>query len=603
MEQLSSFRYQDVWLKKSHWEEQRAETIERYLDISDDDLMHYFRTLAGLPTEAKGLMGWYGRDADTFGQLISAYVKLFLVSDDNRLKEKAVSLCEEWGICADASERIIDCNGTYVYDKLMGGFADMLEYLQYQPAVNYMQRLTESAMKRFPRTISRDGLQDAGLCDTNMIEWYTLPEQLYRAYLLTGNEQYKEFASQWEYDYLWDHLLEQNQHTQIGPRHAYSQVNSLSSAAMAYRVKSDPRYLEVLTAAYPILTGRHMFATGGYGPAECMFADEGYLGDSLKDAWDSTKKQLLYRNFSDTLVTRNDNWGSCEVSCCSWAVFKYCNYLLLYTKKAAYGDWAERLLYNGTGGQLPITIEGKVMYYAGYFLDGALKTTEDRRLQPDGINFLWQCCTGTYPQDVAEYTNMLYYFDEEGLYVSQYLPSEVHQKKWGLTLENISQYPQEERLTFRIRTKTAQERSLYFRVPSWVSGDYTVEINGTPHTGEKAVAGEWLQLKCRWEDQDKITVHFPMRLRFEPVDEANSDIVALCYGPIVLAGNQMGILRGDLDHPEDWIERLPGEELAFQTKPGHVKGYDFDTRTFTPYYLIKEMQWYYLYYRMENHQK
>ena len=32
--------------------------------------------------------------------------------------------------------------------------------------------------------IKRDGLQDSGLTSTDMIEWYTLPENLYRAYQL-----------------------------------------------------------------------------------------------------------------------------------------------------------------------------------------------------------------------------------------------------------------------------------------------------------------------------------------------------------------------------------------------------------------------------------
>lgn len=62
--------------------------------------------------------------------------------------------------------------------------------------------------------------------------------------------------------------------------------------------------------------------------------------------------------------------GQREVSCCSWAVFKLTRYLMELTGEARYGGWAEKLLYNGCGGQPSITQDGKVMYYADYFING-----------------------------------------------------------------------------------------------------------------------------------------------------------------------------------------------------------------------------------------
>lgn len=81
------------------------------------------------------------------------------------------------------------------------------------------------------------------------------------------------------------------------------------------------------------------------------------------------------------------------------------------------------------------------MYYADYFVDGAVKSVQDRRLQGNGANFEWQCCTGTFPQDVAEYANMLYYTDEEGIYVSQYMKSRAEFTIRGekAVLENCSE--------------------------------------------------------------------------------------------------------------------------------------------------------------------
>ncbi|MCM1122092.1 MAG: glycoside hydrolase family 127 protein [Eubacterium sp.] len=597
MGKLKNFNYQNVELLDSHWKEQRTELIETYLGLENDDLLHYFRKLADIPDDSNGLVGWYGNNASTFGQKLGAFAKLYLVTKDERLKKKAYALADGWGICAAASDRVIDVNDTYVYDKLMGGFLDMLEYLDYEPAREYILRLTRSAAKRFRREVGRDGLQ---VMEPGMIEWYTLPEQLYRAWTLTGEQLYFDFAREWDYPYFWDKL---NSHDfKVGPRHAYSHINSLSSAARAYMATGDEQYLSAMEIAYEEMLENHTFATGGYGPAECLFPDEeGYLGDSLKANWAEDKIHETYRNFGDSIRTRDDKWGSCEVSCCSWAVFKLCNYLLTLTGEAKYGDWAEKLLYNGCGGQPPVTKDGKVMYYADYFINGGLKSVEDGRMHDNGCSFEWQCCTGTYPQDVAEYANMLYYFDGDGLYVNQYLASKVNFKVAGAdyTLENQSFYPKEKTLRFMLHGERAGKLAIRFRVPSWARGTNTVSINGE-HVLVQAEPNTWLTLEREWQDQDVVEIQYEFVLRFEPVDTYAPQVAALVYGPVVLVGDKMTLYAGDIEHPQDWIEPIQkdGYSFAFRTKPGHVKPFEHLTREFYPYYEVPQMEWYYMYNRI-----
>lgn len=598
MRKLQNFNYQHVTLADTHWKQQRTELIETYLAIPNEELLHYFRKLAGLPDECDGLVGWFGNGASTFGQKIGAFARLYLVTGDVRLREKALALADGWGECARASERVLDVNTTYVYDKLMGGFLDLYEYLGYEPAREYIRWLTKSAEQRFRRGIARDGMQNEDM-GPGMIEWYTLPEQLYRPWFLTKEEQYLAFAKEWDYPYYWDKLIAKD--FRIGPHHAYSHVNAFSSAAMAYLATGDLKYVQAMERGYEEILAHHTFATGGYGPAECLFADEeGYLGDSVKANWDRDKRHHEYRNFGEMMVSRDDMWGSCEVSCCSWAVFKLCNYLLTITGEARFGDWAEKLLYNGCGGQLPITPEGKVMYYADYFINGAFKSVEDGRLQEDGSSFEWQCCTGTFPEDVAEYANMLYYKDQNGIYVSQYLASSAEFEMDGVpcVLENQSFYPKERELRFRMSTKEPKRFAVHFRVPSWADGRNVIRVNG-----EKLQAAvkpnTWLSVERCWEDGDTVTIEYEFRLRFERVDAYAPDVAALCYGPIVMVCDKMTLFAGDLDHPEDWLEPIQkdGYSFAFRTKPGHVKPYEHLTRDFYPYYEVPEMEWYYMYSR------
>ena len=140
----------------------------------------------------------------------------------------------------------------------------------------------------------------------------------------------------------------------------------------------------------------------------------------------------MYMNFGGQTVTRSDPWGNFEVSCGAWAIFKLCNYLIKMTGDAKYGDWVEKTIINGTGGQIPMTQDGKILYYANYFWDGSVKSNDHHHLGAGGVDYKWQCCTGTWPQDVAEYANLLYYHDEKDIYVSQYLPSNFKYEKDGV---------------------------------------------------------------------------------------------------------------------------------------------------------------------------
>jgi len=587
---LKGLDYLGVELLDSHWKAQRDYVVELYLSMNDGDILKRERRTAGIACECDGLPGW----GPNIGQYLGSYAKLYRVTGDARLRDKAASVFEGWAECVDKEPELLR-NGTYGFDKLLGGFLDLYEYMGYTRVRDYVSRLTDRAIQNLDPSIPRDGLQDARM--KGQIEWYTLPENLYRAYQLFGDEKYREFAEVWHYDYLWDKLLARD--FTIGPRHAYSHVNCLSSAARAYEATGDEKYLEIMKIAYDEITAHHTYATGGYGPGESLFVDrEDYMGFMLLSPWE-THGNPTYVNFAGGTVARSDAWGSCEVSCCAWAVFKFCHYLLRYTGDAKYGMWAEQMLYNCTGGQPDIKKNGELLYYASYFADGAMKTTYDRRLHAGGQNFVWQCCSGTFPQDVAEYANMLYYHDEKGVYVSQYLPSRLTWNHRGsdVTVENVSQFPKTDTVRLRIGVSSAVSFTLKLRVPSWADAGNTVRVNGRL-VDAAALPDTWLTLDREWQDGDLVDVTFPFRLRFSAVDQAHPDLVALSYGPITLVSEDMTILVGDREHPEAWIKPVPGCEMTFETDRGHTGQYEFITRRFSPYYTYPEDKWYFMYNRI-----
>ena len=592
---LQGAEYQNVTLLESPFKVQRDETLELYLNHpSNDDILHRYRVRAGIPSHVNGMVGW----GPSIGQYLGAYAKWYRNTGDQRVWDKCMDLFHGWCACVDKCEDLLDC-GTYIWEKFLGGLLDMYEYMGVREVQPWVLRITQYAKVKFQTDIPRDGIQDHRM--RGQIEWYTLPENLYRAYQLFGDDIYKEMADEWIYHYMWDKLAKGEK--DIGPRHAYSQVNSLSSAARAYIVTEDPHYLEVIEKGYKEITEHHTYATGGYGPGEMLFGDDpGYLGNAILPTWDRELTQtdkLVYNTFFGGKATRSDSWGSCEVSCCSWAVFKLCNYLLKLTGDARYGDWCERLLINGTLGQPPITEKGQVLYYASYFVDGAIKSYEDRRLQHMGQNFVWQCCTGTFPQDTAEYANMIAYFDEKGPYISQFIPAKIDFTQGGKAVSIVSDgdFPRKPEVKFTIHVNEPAAFALRIRVPAWAVNGNTVLINGE-NTGLAPQPNTWLTIDREWHDGDTVTMALPYALSFKAVDPQHPNVVALCYGPLVLCCDEMTVLVGDRAHPEEWLKPVEDQENTFRTLPGHSGFYHHICRTFKPYYTVPTMEWYYMYNRI-----
>jgi hypothetical protein len=239
------------------------------------------------------------------------------------------------------------------------------------------------------------------------------------------------------------------------------------------------------------------YATGGYGPNERFLSVNGSLGKALE--------------------TRSDTF---ETLCGSWAAFKLSRYLMEFTGEAGYGDWIERLFYNGSGAALPLRPGGRNFYYSDYRIAGGLKVD------------YWEnftCCSGTYFQDMADYHNLIYYQDASSLYVNLYVPSEVA-SRWGSVVQQTG-YPETETSTLSIGG--SGKFALKLRVPGW-SSDMSVQVNGQP-SGVACRPGEWASVDRTWNTGDRVDVRIPLHLRYQAVDRWHPRRAAIVRGPVVMA--------------------------------------------------------------------
>ena len=274
--------------------------------------------------------------------------RIYQATGDTAMRDKAIGLFAQWAktVGADGNARM----GHYPYEKVVGGLVDLKRYARHDTAAEMLSRVVDYAAKTLDRTRTPAAPRPWDNHSGHPGEWYTLGENHYRAYELTGDAKYKDFGDVWRYDAYWSKLAETADPADAYGVHAYSHVNSWSSCAMAYAVTGDAKLLRTLKNAYDFLQNTQCYATGGYGPVERIMPSNGNLG-----------------------VARRARQNSCETPCCTWAGFKLARYLMTFTGEARFGDWMERLLYNGIGAALPITENGKNFYYADYRLAGGIK--------------------------------------------------------------------------------------------------------------------------------------------------------------------------------------------------------------------------------------
>jgi len=320
------------------------------------------------------------------------------------------------------------------------------------------------------------------------------------AYQRGVGRRYYDLGIQYLDDKTWFDPLSRNENVFNG-RHAYSYVNSLSSAMMAYLVAGSDKHLRAAQNAFVMLQ-EQSFATGGWGPDELLRAPG---------------SDDLYASLTNT-------HHSFETPCGSYAHFKLTRYLLRVTRDARYGDSMERVMYNTVLGAKPLHENGETFYYADYNFDAQRVYKRAR----------WACCAGTLPQMAADYRINTYLRAPQAVYVILYIPSTVRWMENGaaLSLTQEGQYPYEDRVTFTVTASRPTEMALHFRIPAWAEGA-SLFVNGTLQKGS-AKPGGFAAIRREWKTGDRVELELPLKMRLETIDARHTDTAALLRGPLVL---------------------------------------------------------------------
>ena len=561
---VEPFGYLGVRLDEGPIRRQVDAAREDYLRIPNDDLLKGFRIRAGRPAPGADLGGWYSSDTfHVFGQILSGLARLHAATGDPDCRAKAEALLKGWAECLEPDGYFYYSRKPnaphYIYDKMVGGLTDMVLFCDSKLASESLVRITDWATKNLDRS---NAYAFGGT------EWYTLSENLYRAHRATGETKYRDFAKVWHYDEYWDIYArkgdlfgERGQGRRTGAYHAYSHVNTLGGAAQAYLHSGDRHFLDTIANAHDELLSHQCFATGGFGPDEQLLP---------RDSW---RKKIDYTH------------NSFETQCGCFAVFKLCKYLMMITGEARYGDWVERLAYNGIAATIPMTSDGLVFYYSDYAASGG-----EKRNHPVG----WSCCTGTRPMALADLHDLVYFHGNEDLYVNLYLPSTITWNRPGgpIIVRQFTRFPEVEstRLVIALPSQPPKTFGLKFRVPSWLAGRMEITVNGEAIVATIDPHG-WATVRRVWRDGDRVEVRLPSKFTVRPIDASASLPAVIMRGPVAMAVRSNGANAGSLLRESDLEQSLipsEGEPLTFRPR----SRMDLLLR---PFYAFKQGERYFLY--------
>jgi uncharacterized protein len=255
--------------------------------------------------------------------------------------------------------------------------------------------------------------------------------------------------------------------------------------------------------------------------------------------------------------------------CVVYNMMRLADYLIRWTGDVQYADYWERNLYNGIlAQQHPDT--GMIAYFLPLHAGGVKdwgSPTED----------FW-CCHGTLVQAHPANTRSIYFEDDAGLVVSQYIPSEAKwndvtiRQSWNQQHE-LAQRPTSWVIDIAVECAVPTEFTLKVRLPEWLAGDAVIHIDGAV---ESVSGASSFHAILRTWDRQKIRLELPKAVTLSPLPDRD-DLVAFMDGPVVLAGlcDEDRPLVGNVDQPlsilsayneREWTTWQPGYQTRGQPR-------------------------------------
>lgn len=469
------------------------------------------------------------------GHWLSGAARTYAGTGDAQIKAKADWIVAELGRCQEENggewagsipEKYLDwiARGKrvwaphYTVHKTLMGLFEMYDLAANEQALDILINWARW-FHRWTGQFSREQMDDILDVETGgMLEvWANL-------YGVTGREEHLDLVRRYDRPRLFEPLLAGED--PLTNKHANTTIPEIQGAARAWEVTGERRWRDIVEAYWrQAVTERGNYCTGSQTCGE-VWTPKGKLAARLGD--------------------------KTQEHCVVYNMMCLAEYLLRWTGDVAYADYWERNLYNGIlAQQHPQT--GMVAYFL------PLRAGSVKRWGTPTEDF-W-CCHGSLVQAHPTHVSCIYYADDEGLVLCQYIPSTLSWERSGVSVclrqtfdaqTGRAHRPESLAYDLEIECSAPVEFTLKLRLPWWLAGEPAITVNGQRQP-VLAQPSSYYGLRRTWQ-HDRVHVEFPKRLWTCPLrDEPGT--VAFMDGPVVLAGlcDEERTLYGDGAHPEAWL--------------------------------------------------
>ena len=554
------------------------------LNYEPDRFLARFRKEAGLEPKAEQYHGWEDNTiaGHSLGHYLSACALMYSSTGDKRFLERVNYIVDELEVCQQADsegyigafpdgKRILeeevgkgniraqgfDLNGIwvpfYTQHKVMAGLLDAYRLCGNDKALQINVRFA-GWLETVVGSLSDEDIQKMLHCEHGGIN-----ESLAELYALTGNDRYLRMSKIFHHKAILDPLTEGKD---ILPgKHGNTQIPKLIGLARRYELTGEESDRKAAQFFWETVVHHHSYVTGGHGNHE-------YFGPP------------------DTLRNRlsNETTETCNV----YNMLKLSEHLFMWEASPVVADYYERALFNHIhSSQHPG--DGRVIYNLSLEMGGH-KEYQD----PEWFT----CCVGSGMENHSKYGGCIYYHNNNELYVTQFIASEVNWKQKGIKLKQDTRFPEQQGTTLQIEGSRREKFTLKIRYPQWAETGAFIQINGK----EKKVKnqpGSFIEITRTWKPGDIVEVTLPFSLRLEAMaDDPNR--VAVFNGPVLLAGDMgpeedslaydplyVPVLLTQDRNPAGWLKPVDDQANTFISVNA---GFPRDV-LFKPFYLTHERRY------------
>ena len=384
------------------------------------------------------------------------------------------------------------------------GLITYIRYTGNQAPLPACRRMADLLCRTFgdgpgQRDIIKAG-HHVGMAPTSVLEPMVL---LHR---LTGEPRYLHFSKyilrSWEQSngpHIASTLLSAKRVDKVGNGKAYEMLSCLNGALEYYRtIGGDRQIFDACLNAWQDIVDKRLYLTGA-----------------------ASYHELFHDDFD---LPNNGNVGETCVTV-TWLQFNA--QLLRLTGEARFAEQLERVVLNQLfGAQRPdcaawgyyVQMEGKKPY--SDTLDG-------------------HCCLSSGPRGVALIPGFAVTTDAEGVVANLYdkgtATLNLHDGA-QISLAVETRYPADGKVVISIGAGTKKAFALKLRLPEWCR-ESSISVNGTGT--ETTETRGYRVIQRTWSQGDRIELTLKLEPRLIVGDHSNQGKVALLYGPLVLAADEL----------------------------------------------------------------